>query len=265
MSVDAHRRRPRLECDGRTATLEQIWALDLSPSGHFTAMQVRGGRTVGLEFHLARLDAATRELFDVGLDGSVVRAHIRHALADDIEDASVRVNVFKPNAGDDVSVMVGVRPPAPAPSDPLSMQAVEYQRPRAHIKHASGFGQGYFSGLAQANGFDETLFVGPDGRIAEGAITNIGFVAADAIVWPDAPWLHGVMMQVLQRELDRAHIVWRYEPVRIADVASFEGAFVTNSRGFASVARIDDLVLPTDAALSRTAKQLIAAAPFDQL
>ena len=264
MSVDAHRS-PRLECDGRTATLEQIWALDLSPSGHFTAMQVRGKRTLGLDFHLARLDAATRELFDAGLDGSVVRAYVRHALADDIEDASVRVNVFKPNAGDDVSVMVGVRPPAPAPSDHLSMQAVEYQRPRAHIKHASGFGQGYFSGLAQANGFDEALFVGPDGRIAEGAITNVGFVAADAIVWPDAPWLHGVMMQVLQRELDRAHIAWRYEPVQIADVVSFEGAFVTNSRGFASVERIDEQVLPTDAALARTAKQLIAAAPFDQI
>ncbi len=263
MSVDAQR--PRLECDGRTATLEQVWALDLSPSGHFTAMQVRGGRTLGLDFHLARLDAATRELFGAGLDGSVVRAYIRHALADDIEDATVRVNVFKPDAAGDASVMVSVRPPAPAPSDPLRLQAVEYQRPRAHIKHASGFGQGYFSGLAQANGFDEALFVGPDGRIAEGAITNIGFAAPDSIVWPDAPWLHGVMMQVLQRELDRAHIEWRYEPVRIADVASFDGAFVTNSRGFASVARIDDLVLPTDAALSRTAKQLIAAAPFDQL
>ena len=264
MSIDS-RRSPRLECDGRTATLEQIWALDLSPSGHFTAMQVRGRRTLGLDFHLARLDAATRELFEVELDGSVVRAYVRHALADDIEDASVRVNVFKPDAAADMSVMVSVRPPAPAPTDPQTLQTVEYQRPRAHIKHASGFGQGYFAGLAQANGFDEALFVGLDGRIAEGAITNIGFVAGEEIVWPDPPWLHGVMMQVLQRELDRAHIAWRYEPVRIADVTSFDGAFLTNSRGFASVARIGELELPTDAALSRATMQLIAAAPFDQI
>jgi branched-subunit amino acid aminotransferase/4-amino-4-deoxychorismate lyase len=256
---------PRLECDGETATLEQIWALDLSPSGHFTAMQVRGRRTLGIDFHLARLDVATRELFDVGLDGERVRDHIRHALAGDIEDASVRVNVFRADADDEVSVMVGVRPPAPTPTDSQSLQTVEYLRPRAHIKHASGFGQGYFAGLALANGFDEALFVGPDGRIAEGSITNVGFVSGDAIMWPEAPSLHGVMMQVLQRELDRAHISWRYEPVRIEDIAAFEGAFVTNSRGFASVARIDEFELPTDAALSRTARQLLAAAPYDEI
>ena len=255
---------PRLECDGETATLEQIWALDLSAFGHFTAMQVRGRRTLGIDFHLARLEAATRELFDTGLDGERVRAHIRHALADDVEDASVRVNVFRPGAAT-VSVMVGVRPPAPTPTDPQSLQTVEYLRPSAHIKHAAGFGQGYFAGLAQANGFDEALFFGPDGRIAEGSITNIGFVSGDAIVWPEAPSLHGVMMQVLQRELERAHISWRYEPVRIEDVAAFDGAFVTNSRGFASVARIDEIELPTDVALSRTARQLVAAAPYDEI
>jgi len=161
--------------------------------------------------------------------------------------------------------MVGVRPPAPTPTDPQSLQTVEYLRPRAHIKHASGFGQGYFGGLAQANGFDEALFVGADGHIAEGSITNIGFVSGEAIVWPEAPALRGVMMQVLQRELERAHISWRYEPVRIEDVASLDGAFVTNSRGFASVARIDEIELPTDVALSRTARQLLAAAPYDEI
>ena len=228
-------------------------------------MQVRGRRTLGIDSHLARLEAATRELFDAGLEGERVRDHIRHALAGDIEDASVRVNVFRAEGAAEVSAMVGVRSAAPTPTDPQSLQTVEYLRPRAHIKHASGFGQGYFGGLAQANGFDEALFVGADGHIAEGSITNIGFVSGDAIVWPEAPALRGVMMQVLQRELERAHISWRYEPVRIEDVASLDGAFVTNSRGFASVARIDEIELPTDVALSRTARQLLAAAPYDEI
>ena len=104
---------PRLELNGRPATLEQIWSLDLSSSGHFTAMQVRRGRTLGMDFHLARLDGATRELFGVGLDGDRVRGYIRHALAADTEDASVRVNVFRSDNDDDVAVMVGIRPPAP--------------------------------------------------------------------------------------------------------------------------------------------------------
>jgi branched-subunit amino acid aminotransferase/4-amino-4-deoxychorismate lyase len=258
-------RLPRVEMDGQTATLEQIWTLDLSGPGHFTAMQVRGRGTLGLDFHLARLDGATRELFGIGLDGDRVRGYLRHALADDAADASMRVNVFRSGANDDVSVMVSVRPPAPAPADPQILQTVEYQRPFAHIKHASGFGQSYYGGLAQANGFDEALFVGPGGVICEGSITNIGFIDGDAIVWPDAPALRGVMMQVLQRELERVGVTWRYAAVHVADLASFDGAFVTNSHGMATVARIDDRSLPTEAELLRVEKQLLAAAAYDPI
>jgi branched-subunit amino acid aminotransferase/4-amino-4-deoxychorismate lyase len=256
---------PRVEIDGHAATVEQIWALDLSPSGHFTAMQVRSRATVGVDFHLARLDGATRELFGVELDADRIHSCIRHALAEDTEDASVRVNVFRPVTADDVSIVVSVRPPAPALADPQALQTVEYRRPLAHIKHAFGFGQSYYRDLAHANGFDEALFVGPDGLISEGSITNVGFIDGDAIVWPDAPALRGVMMQVLQRELDRANIAWRYGPVPAADLASLGGAFVTNSHGIATVARIDDRDLPTGSELTRTAKELLAAAPYDPI
>jgi branched-subunit amino acid aminotransferase/4-amino-4-deoxychorismate lyase len=258
-------REPRIEIDGRAATVEDIWGLDRSNPGHFTAMQVRDRRTVGMDFHLARLDGANRELFGIGLDGERVRGCIRHALEGDAADASVRVNVFRPGTGDDVSVVVSVRPPAGAPAQGQRLQTVEYQRPAAHIKHASGFGQGYFGGLAHANGFDEALFVGSDGAISEGSITNIGFLGQDAIVWPDAPALRGVMMQVVQRELDRAGLAWRYEPVLVAGLASFAGAFLTNSHGMASVASIDDRTLPTDAERLREAQRLLAAAPDDEI
>jgi branched-subunit amino acid aminotransferase/4-amino-4-deoxychorismate lyase len=256
---------PRLELDGRAATLEDIWALDRGGLGHFTAMQVRDRMTLGLDFHIARLDAATRELFDVGLDGDRVRACIRHVLADDLADATVRVNVFRPDGASDVSLMVGVRPPAQPPKQGLRLQSVEYQRPAAHIKHASGFGQAYFAGLASGNGFDEALLVGPDSRVSEGSITNIGFVDGGAIVWPDAPALRGIMMQVLQRELDAASVSWRCASVRLADVGAFDGAFVTNAHGLATVAGIDDVRLPTDLGLLGTAADLLAAAPYDPI
>jgi branched-subunit amino acid aminotransferase/4-amino-4-deoxychorismate lyase len=258
-------RLPRVEIDGHPASIEEIWTLDLSASGHFTAMQVRDRRTLGMDFHLARLESATREMFGVDLDGDRFRGYIRHALADDIRDASVRVNVFRSNSAPDVSVLVSVRPPASAPADPQSLQTVEYQRPAAHLKHASSFGQGYYAGLAHANGFHEALFVGTDGAISEGTITNIGFIDGDAIVWPDAPALRGIMMQVLQRELDRSNIAWRYGPVHVDDLASFDGAFVTNSHGIAAIARVDDRSLPTDAELMRTARELLTAAPYDPI
>jgi branched-subunit amino acid aminotransferase/4-amino-4-deoxychorismate lyase len=256
---------PRLELNGCAATVEQVWELDLSDDGHFTAMQVRGRKTLGMDFHLARLDAATQELFGVSLESDRVRGYIRHALADDTADASVRVNVFRSAAVDDVSVMVSVRPPAAPPAQAQNLQTVQYQRPFAHIKRAGGFGQSYYGGLAHGNGFDEALFAGTDGAISEGSITNIGFIDGDEIIWPDAPALRGIMMQVLQRELSSAGLSWRYEVVHISDLASFDGAFVTNSRGMATVARIDDLSLPADAGLMRSATRMLAAAPYDAI
>jgi len=113
---------PVVEIDGGTATLEQIWLLDLSDAGHFTAMQVRGGKTLGIEFHLARLDAATQELFGVMLGGERVRSCIRHALSGHAADASVRVNVFRVDTSGDVSVAVSLRPPASAPKQALRLQ-----------------------------------------------------------------------------------------------------------------------------------------------
>ena len=256
---------PRVEINGQAATVGQIWQLDLSCGGHFTAMQVRERKTLGLDFHLARLDTATRELFGAGLDGDRVRACIRHALGRDTADASVRVNVFRPDAAGEVSVAVSVRPPGAPPAPGQRLQTVRYQRPTAHLKRSGGFGQSYYASLARANGFDEALFTGPDGAICEGSITNIGFIDGEAIVWPDAPALNGIMMQVLQRELGRARLPWRREPVHPADLPSFGGAFVTNSHGMATVARIDDLSLPAGAAVMRTAERLLAAAPYDPI
>jgi branched-subunit amino acid aminotransferase/4-amino-4-deoxychorismate lyase len=84
-------------------------------------------------------------------------------------------------------------------------------------------------------------------------------------VWPDAPALLGVMMQVLQRELDTAGVSWRYGSVRVSELASFDGAFVTNSHGMATVASIDDLQLPTNSDLMRTATRLLTDAAYDPI
>lgn len=57
----------RIEVNGRPATAEALAHPALVNYGHFTAMRVRGGRVRGLDAHLRRLDAATRELFGTGL------------------------------------------------------------------------------------------------------------------------------------------------------------------------------------------------------
>lgn len=58
----------RIEIDGRTPDSDLLAAALLNQYGHFTAMQVRSHRVRGFDLHLARLTAATAELFGVDLD-----------------------------------------------------------------------------------------------------------------------------------------------------------------------------------------------------
>ncbi|MEU8780288.1 aminotransferase class IV [Streptomyces sp. NPDC048637] len=256
---------PRIEVNGRTTEADPLLFEMMSGQGHFTAMQVRGGRVRGLDLHLQRLDAATRELFGMGLDGELVRGRIRHALRERSQDAAVRVYVYHPEPGDGPVTVVTVRPPVPEPEAAQRLRSVAYQRPAAHLKHLGGFGQRYHLDLVRQEGFDEALLVAPDGAVAEGAITNVGFVEGETVIWPDAPALLGTTMLVLRRELDRAGMPWTQRPVHIHDVASFEGAFVSNSQGVAAVSAIDGTRFPADAELVRTVRSLYRAAPWDEI
>jgi branched-subunit amino acid aminotransferase/4-amino-4-deoxychorismate lyase len=79
--------------------------------------------------------------------------------------------------------------------------------------------------------------------ISETAIANIGFFDGDGVVWPDAPQLRGITMQLLDQALPLRGVPCVRAVVRLADVTSFDGAFVANARGVAPVAAIDDVHL----------------------
>jgi branched-subunit amino acid aminotransferase/4-amino-4-deoxychorismate lyase len=258
---------PLIEVDGEPATAAAL-ATVLTGYGHFTAMQVRDGRVRGLRFHLERLDGATRELFGTGLDDERVRTAVRHALSSaGRTDASVRVNVYQPveAAGAPVTLVVTVREPASRPDRTHRVRSVPYWRPAAHIKHLGGFGQGYHLRRVEAEGYDEALLTGPGGEIAEGAVTNIGFVAGGTVVWPTAPHLRGTTLQVLEELLDKEGIPQLRRSLRLADVPAYDGAFLANSRGTSAVARIDGTVLATDAELLGRIAELYASAPWDEI
>jgi branched-subunit amino acid aminotransferase/4-amino-4-deoxychorismate lyase len=252
-----------VEIGGRPASAEQLSALAQDSYGHFTAMQVRAGRVRGLDLHLARLTVANQELFGAGLDPGTVREHIRAALGEDRRDASVRVYVLELLG--QPSVVVTVRPPGGMPQVPWKLQAVPYQRSLAHIKHAADFGQGYYLRLAHRNGFDEALLTGPGDVISEGSITNVGFCDGATIVWPDAPALAGITMQLLDRELPTAGLASRRARVRVADVGSFSAVFVTNARGIAAVAQIDGHAVPVDAGLITALTAAYQSAAWDSI
>ncbi|MGH3646119.1 MAG: aminotransferase class IV [Micromonosporaceae bacterium] len=281
----------RIEIDGRTAATEQLAYPAVVNYGHYTAMQVRGGRVRGLALHLTRLRDASRELFDAELDGELVRERVRHALGG-TADASVQVRIFAPDASSpasrsgssgptgpggtdrpggsgpprpggtsgELSVMVLVREAVEMPSAPWRLKSVPYLRPVAHLKHVGGFGQAYYGRVAQRDGFDDALLTGPGGAIAEAGIANVGFFAGDALVWPDAPALPGISYQLLVEALGAR---CERRAVTLADVGSYDGSFVCNSWGVAPVGQIDERRLPVATSATASLVALYEAVPAE--
>jgi branched-subunit amino acid aminotransferase/4-amino-4-deoxychorismate lyase len=252
-----------IEIDGQSPTPEQLSAAAIDGYGHFTAMQVRSRQVRGLKLHLDRLTSAHRELFGADVDAGVVIDRVSHALRGGAGDASVRVYLRHPD--DQPSVMVTVRPPGEMPAGPWRLRAVPYQRAVAHVKHLGDFGQGYFRRQALSSGFDEALLTGPGGIISEGSITNVGFFDGASVVWPDAPMLAGITMQILRSRIGEFGLTWRRSAVSLADLRSFDGAFVTNARGIAPVAGIDDVALPVDAGRMKRLLEAYASAGWDRI
>ncbi|MGE5292567.1 MAG: aminotransferase class IV [Micromonosporaceae bacterium] len=255
----------RAEIDGHAARADGLRFLALVNYGHFTAMQVRDQAVRGLGRHLGRLDAATRELYGVGLNGDRVRAHIRHALGEDIGDATVRVTIFQPDPAAGPSVLVTVRAPAEAPTAARRLQSVVYQRPMAHIKHTGTFGQIHYGLLAERNGFDDALLTSGDGIVSEAAIANLGCCKDQMIIWPDAPALHGITMQLLEQFLPDTGLRSRRGTVRISDLGSFDAVFVANSLGIAPVGQVDGQALPVGAEIMKTLADIYEHIPWDPI
>ncbi len=247
-----------IEVNGQQADEEAIALLDHEGWGHFTAMQVRNGCARGLDLHLARLDAAHREIYGRPLDAELVRARIRHAL-DGRPDASVRVYGYW------AGLIVTVRGPQQMLSRPYAMTAQHFQRPLARLKHVGSWGQGRFHELANAAGFDEGLFVDETGRISEGNITNVGFWRDGCVIWPDAPKLEGIVMQVLHRELAACGVSQAERIVRVQELASYQGMIVCNSRGWAPVGRVDETLIPQNFEFTDAVSVAYEKCPRDQI
>ena len=252
--------------DGHEPTYEELRDAALDTYGHFTAMQVRDGRTRGLDLHLARLDAANRELFGEPLDGEHVRGLIRHALPGEGPDASVRVIVRGAGEGPGVRVFVTVRPPFTMPHDATRrLRSVRYLRTAPHIKRPGDFGQSYHIRQAVAAGYDDALLVAGDGAIAEAGIANLAFFDGESVVWPDGPALAGITMQVTAPRTAEYAMPSRTARVTPADLGGFVGACVTNSRGIAAVSRIDEVDLPIAAEFVKAMNAAYDAVPWDAI
>ena len=263
----------RIEVNGEPARVEDLRVLAQTNYGHFSAMQVVDGCVRGLDLHLERIARATRELFGTTIDPERVRACLRHAVACSADPLAVRVNVFaralnrnRPAEPVDADILVmTARPARPAPA-PLRLKSFRYTRDLPQTKHVGTFPLFHYRRLAQQAGFDDALFVDAGACISEGSIWNVGFFDGAGVVWPDAPQLTGVSMQLLQAGLARNGVPSTVGHVALDDVARFRAAFFTNSSTpVQAIASIDADAFAPDPALIATLGACYESNPLQRI
>jgi branched-subunit amino acid aminotransferase/4-amino-4-deoxychorismate lyase len=259
--------------NGQPATLEDLRALALVNYGHFTVLVVRGRRVAGLDFHLARLQSATRELFATELEPLRLVEDLRAAMAAAPgDDAVLRVTVFA-RAFDYRQPMQAVVPDVLVSRSPLSvvakpalrLKSYRFERALPHLKHVGTFPLFHYRRQAMRQGFDDALFVGADGRISEGSIWNIGFWDGSQVIWPQAPALRGSCEHLLRTALAAEGLPQQARPVSLADAAGFTAAFAANATGLQPVTALDGAVYAPDQGLMTRLQRLLRDAPGQPL
>lgn len=257
-----------MELNGAPATIEQVKTLALTNYGHFTSMLVENGQVRGLSLHMQRLARDSRQLFGVELDTDQVLHYIRHALADATEPITVRATVYDPSldlstigAKAEPHVLVTTRTASTGIPLPWRLQAASYRREIPAVKHVGLFGAMYRRRTAQREGYDDVLFLNPDGTISEIATSNIGFVRDNQIVWPRSEWLPGITMTLINQALDEPIAT---EPLTLSDLPTMDAAFATNAAtGIRAVAAIDATEWPTDHKIVRELRELYTDIPTE--
>jgi branched-subunit amino acid aminotransferase/4-amino-4-deoxychorismate lyase len=85
------------------------------------------------------------------------------------------------------------------------------------------------------------------------------------VIWPQAPKLAGITMLILRRQLAAVGVGQAEEPVRVQDLAGYDGMILCNSRGWAPVGRVDDLMIAQDEAFTRVIAAAIDSCPWDEI
>ena len=264
---------PQCELNGTLASADDLRALALLNYGHFTAMQISDGRVRGLDLHLARLDAGTQALFGRPLAADRIRGYMRTALGARAGDASMRVTVYsrdfdrdRPARPSQVDVLTTVGAARRVSSAPLRLKSFRHERVLPEIKHVGTFALFHYRRLAQLAGFDDALFACHDGAISEASVWNIGFFDGSAIVWPNAPALPGISMQLLQAGLREHGVAAVSRRVAVGDIAKYRSAFLTNSScPVRPIASIDDVELAVDPELTRVLEACYVSNPLQAI
>lgn len=257
--------------NGAPVTLADLPKLATLNAGHFTAMQVRNGKVKGLHPHVARLEASSVALFGVSVPSEKLLSFIRTSVAGG--SCSLRVHIFSSAANpgaisrDDLQVLIIRSAPLEMNVTPLVVGTAAYERFLPQIKHAGiSIGLLHYKRQALLKGYDDVLYTTASGEISEGSVWNIGFYDGAGFVFPAAPALPGIMLQLIMMGLKRLKVPITVRPIFVHELDSFAAAFAMNSITAAQpIRQIENWMFPVEAAVFDILQEAYTQIPWEEL
>lgn len=210
----------------------------------FETIAVREARPTFFADHLARLRASAQALrLGVGpSDKELKRRCVQVAEANGLKEGSVKIVVFREDDRD--SELIVGRPSPYSPQDYTRGFRLKIVRDLRRAGGAAHKTTNYLKPLlardgARAEGADEALFVGEDGRVYEGAATNIFAVREGKVITP--PAVHGILPGIARGQILRRWPGAVERDLTWGDLLGAQELFVTNALlGVMPVSELDN-------------------------
>lgn len=248
---------PVFSRNGRILPMEQATASLQSVEyaygfGVYETLRAVKGVPYFLEDHLRRLERSAeiigiRHPFSAGQTGTWVRELLAAVPAD-----ALNLKILLVGAPDPQDAQLSILPLAPAfPKDQwyrdgIAVRSVVYERLFPHAKSLNMLGSYLAYREARAEDCYDALLVDREGCVTEGTRTNVFFVRGERAFSPPAEKvLEGVSGRVLRRIAPAAGVEIAEAEIPLAEIASFDGAFLTStSTKVMPIARIDTHAYP---------------------
>lgn len=225
----------------------------LRGDGVFEVVRLYGGEPFALDEHLERMTRSAHNL-RLEFERELVEADVGRLLQDaDRGDGLLRVLVTR--GGHRVALLE----PLPAVPGSIALGCITYAPTRVldQIKSLSYAGNMLASRLARERGFDEALFVSPEGRVLEAPTASFFWVRAGQLLTPP---LEEHVLDSITRRLIIARAGAREQAATLEELGSAEEAFIASSvREVLPVHRVEDHHFPQEGPVTRATADTVRA------
>jgi branched-chain amino acid aminotransferase len=255
--------------NGRLVTEREAYlpALDRAVThgiGLYETLKLVAGVPVFFDEHLDRLQAGL-DVLEIAVPwdrATIARSIVELASAGGVADGGCRVLVTGGAAWGGPSVLIrnDVRE---LPDRPLRVVTYRGIRVSGALKAMTFLQSHLAQRAAAAAGADDAIFVDDEGRMFEGATSNIFLLRGGGLVTTPAEGaiLPGVMRAALERVAEASGIPVVEAYGRVADLRDDDAMLLTSSvRGIVAVGAVDDRALRVDDAMLDRLQRLVAGA-----